>query len=382
MNFDQVVNRRHTNSIKWDRYGDALPLWVADMDFSAPEPVLEALRQRVEHGVFGYTLPPAELYRVVQVWLKERYNWKVERRAIRFLPGVMRGVNMLARAVGQPGDGILVQPPVYYPFFDVPKNSGRVLQQAQVPQVNGHYQIDFPALEATITQRTRLFLLCNPHNPIGRVYTRPELAQLAEICLRHNLIICSDEIHSDLIFSGHQHIPIATLSPEVTQRTVTVFAPSKTFNLPGLACSVMIIQNPTLRKEVLAAGAGLVHGSNIMGYTAALAAYRHGAEWLAQLLRYLQANRDYLSNFVQTRLPGLRMVKPEGTYLAWLNCRAADLPNNPHQFFLDQAQVALNNGARFGPGGKGFVRLNFGCPRATLAEALERMENALVKRNS
>jgi len=251
------------------------------------------------------------------------------------------------------------------------------LQYAHIPQVDGRYQLDLDAFERAITERTRLFLLCSPHNPIGRAWTAAELEQLAEICLRHNVIICSDEIHSDLIFTGHQHIPMASLAPEIAQNTVTTFAPSKTFNIPGLQCSVMVIQNPELRAKVEMVAAGLVGGSNMLGYAAARAAYRDSAEWLDELLRYLQANRDYLYDFVQNRLAGIKLAKPEATYLAWLDCRELDLDTNPHKFFLERAKVALNDGAQFGPGGEGFVRLNFGCPRATLTEALERMETAL-----
>jgi cystathionine beta-lyase len=379
MDFDRVIDRRHTGSAKWEWYGDALPLWVADTDFRAPEPVIQALRERVEHGIFGYTFPPADLVEAVQAWLRNRHGWEVEEEAISFLPGVMRGVNLAARAVGESGDGILVQPPVYYPFFGVAPNSDRTLQQAEISRVDGRYQVDFDAFEEALTGRTRLFLLCNPHNPIGRAFTPAELERLAQICLAHGVVICADEIHSDLVFSGHKHTPIASLAPETAGQTVTCFAPSKAFNIPGLACSVMVIQNEELRKRIDAVGAGLVRGSNMMGYAAARAAYREGAEWLDQLLAYLEANRDYTCDFVRKRLPGVRMIKPEATFLAWLDCRDAGLPEgqNPHQFFLTEAQVALNDGATFGSGGEGFVRLNFGCPRATLTEALERMERAL-----
>lgn len=353
MDFDRIVDRRDTGSAKWEWYGDALPLWVADMDFPAPEPVIEALRQRVAHGVFGYSMPPPELPAVVQAWLQERHGWHVPAEAISCLPGVMRAVHMTGRAIGEPGDGILIQPPVYHPFFEVPKNQQRELQSAQVPRADGRYEIDLDAFEAAIDERTRLFLLCNPHNPIGRAYTRAELEQLAEICLRRDLIICSDEIHNDIIYRGYRHIPIASLSPEVAARTVTTLAPSKTFNIPGLACSVMIVENPELRRRVVAAGAGLVGGCNVMGYTAMLAAYRDGADWLGALLAYLEANRDYLADFVAERMPGIRMDKPEATFLAWLDCREAGIAGNPHQFFLQEARVALNDGASFGPGGEG-----------------------------
>jgi cystathionine beta-lyase len=379
MDFDRVIDRRDTGSVKWEWYGDALPLWVADMDFRAPEPVIDALRQRVDHGIFGYTLPPPELREVIQAWLLERHNWRVPVEAISCLPGVMRAVNMAGRAIGEPGDGILVQPPVYYPFFHVPKNQQRELQVAEVLHVDGAYQIDFDAFEAAIGERTRLLLLCNPHNPIGRAYTRAELEQLAEICLRRGVTICSDEIHSDVVYRGYRHIPIASLSPDVAARTVTALAPSKTFNIPGLACSVMIIENLELRQQVEAAGAGLVGGCNVMGYTAMLAAYRDCAAWLEELLDYLEANRDYVARIVAERMPGVRMDVPEATFLAWFDCRGAGIPGNSHKFFLEQAGVALNDGVAFGPGGEGYVRLNFGCPRATLAEAVERMADALAK---
>ncbi|MBN1314941.1 MAG: pyridoxal phosphate-dependent aminotransferase [Anaerolineales bacterium] len=380
MNFDHVIDRRNTKSEKWDTFGDALPLWVADMDFTAPEPILAALHQRVEHGIFGYTTPQAELKEAIQAWLLKRHNWHVDEAAIVFTPGVMRGINMVGRAVGNPGDGILIQPPVYPHFFEVPQNCRRELQLAEIPHTSGgNYEIDFDLFERAIDKQTRLFILCNPHNPIGHVFTTGELMKLGEICLLHGITICSDEIHRDLVFSGHRHVPIATLSPELAACTVTMIAPSKTFNIPGLYCSVMIIENETLREQVLAAGAGLIHGSNLMGYLAALAAYQNQdcEVWLDDLLVYLESNRDYVADFVQQRLPGVSMTKPDATYLAWLDCHQAGLGSNPQTFFLTHANVAVNDGAQFGQVGAGFVRLNFGCPRSTLVTALERMERAL-----
>ncbi len=379
MDFDRIIDRKGTDSAKWERYGDALPLWVADTDFRAPEPVIQALRERVEHGIFGYTFPPADLVEAVQEWLQVRYGWQVDAEAISFVPGVMRGVNLTARAVGSPGDGILVQPPVYYPFFRVAANSDRAMRQLEITRVNGRYEIDLDAFEEAIADEVCLFLLCNPHNPIGRAFSRPELEGMAEICLEHGVIICSDEIHSDIVFSGYQHIPVASLAPEIAQHTVTCFAPSKTFNIPGLACSVMVVDNPELRQRIEAVGAGLVSGSNLMGYAAARAAYREGGKWLDRLVVYLESNRDFLCDYVHTRLPGIQMNTPEATFLAWLDCSQASIPagQSPHEFFLSEAKVALNDGASFGPGGENYVRLNFGCPRATLVEALDRMEAAL-----
>ena len=242
---------------------------------------------------------------------------------------------------------------------------------------NGRYVVDADAFEAALTERTRLFLLCNPHNPVGRVFDRGELARMAEICLRHDVTICSDEIHCDLLLDGHRHVPIASLAPEIAARTITLMAPSKTYNVAGLHCSVAIIQNKALREQYQRAQQGLVSSVNIMGFVAALAAYRDGQPWLNACLAYLNANCDYLEDYVAANLPGVTMRRPEGAYLAWLDCRQAGISGDPARFFLKQARVALNEGARFGRGGEGFVRLNFGCPRATLAEALGRMARSV-----
>ena len=375
---DQCVDRRGTECDKWDRCEeDVLPLPVADMDFCSPEPVIRALRERIDHGVFGYTSPAQALYEVIQTRLKTLYGWAVEVEDILFLPGVVVGFNLASHAVGQPGDGVLVQPPVYGPFLSAPGNAGRVCQSAPIQLQGSRYEIDLGVLTDAIDERTRMFLFCNPHNPVGRVYEQRELEALADVCLRHDLTICSDEIHCDLVFSGHHHIPIASLSPEVAQRTVTLMAPSKTFNVAGLKCSFAVIQNPELRARFQAAKAGLVPGVNALGYTAALAAYEEGQEWLDQVLAYLEANREALARYVAEHLPGMRMIVPEGTYLAWLDCRGLGIQGNPGEFILREARVGLNEGVWFGPGGEGFVRINFACARSTLVEALERIEGAL-----
>ncbi|MBC7249531.1 MAG: putative C-S lyase [Anaerolineae bacterium] len=378
-NFDQFIDRSQSESLKWRLYGDdVLPLWVADMDFQSPEPVIRALRRRVEHGVFGYGLIMPELCEIVVERLYSLYRWRVSPEALVFLPGVVPGFNLACRAVTSPGDGVLVQTPVYPPILRAPANAGLSCDEMELTRrADGYYEIDFDLFEDTITERTRVFILCNPHNPVGRVFRREELERMAEICLRHDVVICSDEIHCDLVFEGHQHIPIASLAPEIGERTITLMAPSKTYNIAGLKCSVAIIENAELREKFNAARAGLVGGVNVLGYTAALAAYRDGQPWLEEVLRYLEANRDFLLQYVHERLPGITMVSPEGTYLGWLDCRQAGIPGNPHEFFLREAKVALNDGATFGRGGEGFVRLNFGCPRSTLLEALNRMEKAL-----
>jgi cystathionine beta-lyase len=378
--FDQTTNRRGSDSIKWRYYGqDVLPLWVADMDFESSEPVIQALHQRVEHGVFGYCMEPPELRSVFVERLRYLYDWQVSAESLVFLPGVVTGFNLATRAVTSAGDGVLVQTPVYYPILYAPGNAACTLDEMELTHVgDGRYEIDFDAFEAAITKRTRIFILCNPHNPVGRVFRPQELERMAEVCLSHDIVICSDEIHSDLVFEGRCHTPIASLDPSIARHTITLMAPSKTYNIAGLHASVAIIPDKELREQFQAAGAGLVPRLTTLAYTAALAAYRDSQPWLDQVLRYLQANRDFLCQYVDEHLAGIRTSKPEGTYLAWLDCRQAGLPENPHKFFLQDAKVALNDGATFGRGGEGFVRLNFGCPRSTLVEALERMRNSLL----
>lgn len=381
-NFEHPPTRQHSDSLKWQRYGDALPLWVADMDFSAPPPVLEALQQRVAHGVFGYGAPPDNLSAIICARLADLYQWEITPEDIIYLPGLVSGLNVVCRAIGEPGDAVIVQTPVYPPFLTAPLNQQRQLITAELhAEVRGsylHYRFDAEAFAAQITPRTRLFILCHPHNPIGRGFTSAELSAVATICERHDLIVCSDEIHCDLLLNGQRHQPLATLNPAIAQRCITLMAPSKTFNIPGLGASFAIVQNPILRQRYKQALAGIVPDANILGLVAAQAAYQHSADWLRKVLTYLAANRDYVVDYVTNYLPGLRTTIPEATYLVWLDCRDAGISGNPHQFFLHRAGVALNDGATFGAGGIGFVRLNFACSRALLTEGLERLRSALV----
>ena len=379
--FDRVIERRHTRSNKWRKYpADVLPLWVADMDFPSPEPVVRAMRERVEHGVYGYGFEDPEFAEVFAERAQKRYGWTLSPDAVVLVPGVIPGFNVACRALTRPGDGLLMQVPVYPPILRSPGNHELTRDEAPLGrQRDGRSVVDLDAFRAAIHGRTRAFLLCNPHNPVGRVFTKHELTGMAAICLERGLPIIADEIHCDLLYAGRQHIPMASLGPEVEQRTITLMAPSKTFNLAGLKVSVAVIPNASLRERFLAARGDFVQAQvNIMGYAAALAAYRDGQEWLEALLRYLEANRDYLAEYVRTRLPGVSMVEPEGTYLAWLDCRGAGAAaTDPFTFFLERAKVAFNDGALFGPGGQGFVRLNFGTPRSLLTEGLERMRRAL-----
>ncbi|MBL8260003.1 MAG: PatB family C-S lyase [Candidatus Competibacteraceae bacterium] len=380
--FDHPPPRCGTDSLKWQRYGDALPLWVADMDFLSPEPVLAALRERVAHGVFGYGAPPEALTETICARMAERYGWAVTPEQIIYLPGLVCGLNVACRAIGEAGDAVLAQTPVYPPFLSAPLQQERQLLVAELDgeQRCGqlYYTFDDGALAATITPRTRLFMLCHPHNPVGRAFDRAELGRLADICERYDLTVCSDEIHCDLLFDNRQHVPFASLSPEIARRCITLMAPSKTFNIAGLGASFAIIQNLELRQRFKRAMRGIVPDVNILALHAALAAYRHGGDWLRELLDYLAANRHFAAGYIARHLPGTRATVPEATYLLWLDCRDAGIPGDPHRFFLDRAKVALNDGATFGRGGDGFVRLNFGCPRATLAEGLGRMRAALA----
>ena len=396
-NFDEIINRRGTHCAKYDIFeDDVLPLWVADMDFPVPEPVIQALRERLNHPIFGYSIPDPELKEVLCKRMADRYHWDVTPEQIVFLPGVVAGYMMAIRAFGQPGDNVLMQTPVYPPFLTGPATLDQRAHSAELTGIREgqrlRYEIDFDVFKNAIDPRTRVFLLCSPHNPVGRVWRKDELTRMAEICLDHDLVICSDEIHCDLLSEGHPHVPIAALSPEIAKRTITVMAPSKTYNLPSLGFAFAIIQDEALRQQYEAAAAILPH-VGVMGYTGALAAYRDGQPWLDAVLAYLQANRDFTTHFVEDYMPGVALTHPEGTYLSWLDCRNYTGKNNDGNennensgsewidgFFLKNARVALNAGKMFGENGAGFVRLNYACPRTTLAEGLQRMRAAIERR--
>jgi cystathionine beta-lyase len=385
--FDHVPDRQSTNSMKWKRYDkDVLPLWVADMDYPVAEPILQALRRQIDHGIFGYPdthaqlSPFSELREVLVDRMQRLYNWRVAPEELIFLPGVIVGLNLTCHALATPGGNVLVQTPVYPPFLATPGNAGMQRQDAMLShESDGHYEIDWQAFEAGLTEQTRVFVLCNPHNPVGRVFRKDELERMAEICLRKGIVICSDEIHCDLLFEGQKHIPIASLDNEIARNTVTLMAPTKTFNIAGLQSSFAIVQDKDLCKKLEQSMKGLVMWVNLYGMTATLAAYRDGQEWLDQVLQYLEGNRDFLVDYIKTHLLEFQMVKPEGTYLAWLDCRNTGIQGNPYEFFLKEARVAFNDGTTFGKGGEGFVRLNFACTREVLTEALERMKAALEK---
>lgn len=375
--FDTVIDRRGTDSEKWNKYHDrdVIPLWVADMDFCSPPAVITALHDRVSHGVFGYTHPPGKLVDAVLDHLFRDFDWKVEPEWLVWLPGLVCGLNVLCRAIGDVDDEVLTFTPIYPPFLSAPLLSRRSLVKAPLVLQGSRWVVDREALERTITPRTKLLLLCSPHNPVGRVWSRTELEEVAEVAARHDLVIGSDDIHAGLILDMEKsHIPIATLSPEIARRTITLLAPSKTYNIPGLGCSFAVIPDAGLRRTFRRAMAGIVPHVNALGYTAALAAYRDGEEWRRALLEYLRGNRDLVTAAVG-RMPELIMTPVEATYLAWIDARQTGI-EHPGKFF-ESAGVGLSDGTDFD--GAGFVRLNFGCPRSLLKEALRRMEAAFAK---
>jgi cystathionine beta-lyase len=384
--FDTVPDRRGTDSQKWQKYAgrDVLPLWVADMDFKSAPAIIEALHRRIDHGIFGYARPVKSTVDAVVDAMERRYGWKIEPSWIVWLPGLVVGLNVTAQAFAQPEEEVLTLTPVYPPFMSAPKNSAR--KPVMVPWIlagaggRGRWEIDWDALERAVTPRTRLFYLCNPHNPLARVWRRDELARLADFCERHNLILCSDEIHCDLILDpALPHIPTALLSPEIAARTVTLMAPSKTYNVPGLGTSMAIIPDNMRRARFVRATAGIVAEVTSLGFAACEAAYRDSEPWRQDLLAYLRGNRDFLLDAIARELPGVKVEAPvEATYLLWMNVAALGLENPTAHF--EQHGVGLSDGAMFGAAKGTHVRLNFGCPRSTLEEAIRRMKSALAAR--
>ncbi len=376
--FDRDIDRKRTSSQKWDKYGerDILPMWVADTDFRSPPAIIDALQRRIEHGVFGYTLTPAELTEVVLERLQRLYHWEVEAEALVWLPGLVCGLHLACRSVGTSGTAVLSPSPIYPPFMSAPRLSDRQLISVPMRQYAQRWLIDFEALQAAISADTRLLLFCNPQNPGGSVYRRHELEQLLEICQRHDLVLCSDEIHCDLLLEpGVQHIPAASLDLQAAQQTITLMAPSKTFNIAGLGCSLAIIPDPQLRQQFKRIKRGIVADVNLLGYTATLAAYRDCDAWNRQQCDYLRDNRDYLLREINA-IDGLKLDPFEATYLAWIDVSALQL-KNPAAFF-EQAGVGMSSGADFGD--SRFMRMNFGCTRSTLEEALRRIRHALEHR--
>lgn len=375
--FDTVIDRRAIPDEKWARYAgrDILPMWVADMDFATPQPILDALHARIDQKVFGYAGPWPSLVDTVVQSLERDHNWRIDADWLVWLPGVVTGFNVACAIAGEPGDGVLTATPIYPPFLHAPANTGRTLQAVALVEADNHWGWDWDAVDATIDARTRMLLLCNPHNPVGRVFTRDELTALAERAERHDLIICSDDIHCGLVLDG-THTPIAALDEAIARRSITLMAPSKTWNIAPLYASFAIIPDARLRKRYLHAMRGLIPHPNVLGLVATEAAYRDGEPWRRALIDYLRGNRERVVDAIAA-IPGLRTTRPEATYLAWIDCRDAGL-TDPAAFF-EAHGVGLSDGRHFGAP-PGFVRLNFGCPRQTLDEGLRRIAAAMATR--
>lgn len=384
-NFDKVIDRFHTASVKWDEqeklFGqkDLLPLWVADMDFQLPAPVLEAMRARVDHGIFGYTERPESYYEAVIGWMQRRHGWQIQKEWICYCPGVVPALSYLVQSFTKPGEKVMIQPPVYPPFSGVVTANGREVVENPLKYEDGRLTMDFDDMRSKMDPDVKLFILCNPHNPGGRVWTREELTELGNICMENNVMVISDEIHGDLVLKGHTHIPFASISEEFAQHSIVCTAPSKTFNMAGLQTSNIIIANEEWRNafqhtlNILS-----LRLTNTFGVVATESAYRYGDEWLDQLLEYLQGNLAFLTSFIESRIPKIKVVQPEATYLVWLDCRELGLDEKSLQrFLLTQAKVAVNQGYTFGQGGEQFIRLNIACPRSILEEGLKRIEQAV-----
>ncbi|MBI9016958.1 MAG: PatB family C-S lyase [Phycisphaerae bacterium] len=372
--FDAVVNRCGTGSLKWDKYkgSDIIPMWIADMDFKSPKAVRDALHDHIDQGVYGYTLVRDEVNEVVITRLKEKYNWDVKPEWLVWLPSLVPGLHLACLAAGEHNDEVLTFTPVYPPFLRAPEKCHRELVTVPLTEKDGLTTFDLEAFKKAITPKTKLLMLCNPHNPVGRVFQPDELKAIAEICLENDIIISSDEIHCDLILDDLKHTPLATLDERYAQITMTLLSPGKTFNMPGLNCGFAVIPNDKLRHRFESIREGIVPWVNVMGYTACMAAYRDCQDWHDELISYLQQNRQLLIDFI-AEVPCLKYNPGQATYLAWIDAR--ELPVDDAVKFFEAAGVGLEDGALFGM--PGFVRLNFGCPRSTMTEALNRMKKAL-----
>lgn len=380
--FNKTVMRRNTKSIKWDlAEEDVLPMWVADMDFEAPEAIREAVIKRAEHGIYGYTKTDDTYYESIINWWKRRHNYELKKEWIRYSPGVVPAVHMLIRSLTEPGDKVIVQTPVYYPFFSAIKCNGCEIVENPLIYKEEKYTMDFEDLEDKVKDsKVKAMILCSPHNPVGRVWTREELAKLGKLCVENNVVVIADEIHCDLVYKENKHITYPSISEEFAQNCVLCIAPSKTFNIAGLQASSVVIANDTLRLKFdkLLRSDGSI-SPNIFAMEATEAAYNHGEQWLEDLLDYLKENLHFLTDYIQKKLPQLKVIKPEGTYLVWVDCSSLGMSSRElYEFFLKRGKVWFSEGHTFGTGGEGFVRINIACPRYILEEGLERIKNALL----
>ncbi|MCM3001750.1 pyridoxal phosphate-dependent aminotransferase [Paenibacillus cellulositrophicus] len=385
MNFHQPIERINTDSFKWDDLkrifgvSDVLPMWVADMDFAAPDSVISALNSRVEHGVFGYTMQSDAYNQAVAHWMKSRHRWSIDKEWIVFCPGVVPALSFIVQAFTEPGDKVAIQTPVYPPFYSVVTDHGRELVQNPLKEQDGYYTMDLEALEQSLDDQVKLFILCSPHNPVGRVWRREELEAVAKLCMERGILMVSDEIHADLVYEEGTHIPFASLSEEIQENCIICTAPSKTFNIAGLNTSNIIIPNDSIRRRFKKT-LELYHVNSIstLGSAATQAAYNDGKAWLDEALVYMKANMEYVSQYLGEHIPEIKTRVPEATYLMWLDFRALQMsPDDLEQFLLNKAKLALNKGSAFGKEGEGFMRLNIACSRSLVEEAMKRLDQAV-----
>ncbi|MBI9037332.1 MAG: PatB family C-S lyase [Bacteroidales bacterium] len=384
-NFDKIIERENTNCVKYDLrkqiFGttDLIPMWVADMDYETPDVIMDAIKKRLEHPILGYSFRPESFYKSIIDWMEIRHQWDVKKEWISFSPGVVPALNMIVLGLSEPLDKIIVQPPVYFPFFTAIENHGRKLINNPLIIKNSRLSIDFNDLNAKIKNGAKMLFLCNPHNPGGSVWKREELLKIADLCLKNNVVVVSDEIHSDLIFSPHKHIPFASLSKEIADITVTCMAPSKTFNIAGLSTSFLVISNQELLKKYNKTLDNIHVGQgNIFGAIALETAYNQGSKWLDELLDYLKKNIDFVEDFLKNNIPEIKICRPEATYMIWLDCSDLNMDDKIlKRFFIKETKIGLNDGSVFGIGGEGFQRMNIACPLSVIEQALFRLKNAL-----
>ncbi|MFC0523911.1 MalY/PatB family protein [Pontibacillus salicampi] len=387
--FNKVIDRTNTRSVKWDmtetlfKNKEVLPMWVADMDFETPDAVKNAIAERAAHGVFGYTITDDKVHQSIQNWLQNRHQWEINTDWLQYSPGVVPSLHTMVEALTEKEDKILIQTPVYPPFFNVVQKHERELVENPLVEQNGRFEIDFEDFEKKLQQGVKAFILCSPHNPVGRVWTKEELKRMAELCLQYNVLIFADEIHADLILPGYTHIPIASLSEDIAYQTITCLSPTKTFNIAGLQASYIVTPNKQFRKKIEEQfglqGVG-VKMLNTLGITALEAAYEHGESWLNELIHVLDSNKQYVMDTIHSNTDKIKVVEPEGTYLVWLDCRGLQLSHEElKEFMQKEAQVGLNDGASFGKDGEGFMRINIACPPSILEEGVHRILQAIER---
>lgn len=385
-NFDELIDRKNTNAVKLDRckalFGtdDLIPMWVADMDFRTPDFILDAIRKRLDHPILGYTMPPANFISSTLQWITEHHNWELQSEWLGFVPGIVPALSFAVQSMTQKGDEIMVQPPVYYPFFNVIRKNKRVIVNNPLKTIDGKLTMNIDDFEKRITSKTKLFILCNPHNPGGRVWTKKELTQLAHVCEKHNVLVISDEIHADMVLPNNTpHTPFASVSDWAQNNSITFMAPSKVFNMAGLITSCYIIPNHNLREQFVEFLEAMeVTGGNLFAYIAAVAAYKHGDQWRKEMLEYVQGNIDFVAEYLKTNIPQIVPMMPEASFLTWLNCEKLGFEDDElHQFFTFKAKLGLNKGSTFGIGGEQHMRMNVASPRSVIEQAMTQLKKAV-----